>query len=54
MYTVTGHFEPSAARRNQLDVRIRIVLTNLSRQTGGSGFVASKGAVFDRDFHALE
>jgi hypothetical protein len=53
-YTVTCHFEPSAARRYELDLSFGVLLTNLSRQTGGSGFVASKSAVFDADFHAIE
>ena len=49
---VPEHLESSAARRYQLDVRRRISVTNLSRQTGSSGLVASKGAVLDGDFHS--
>ena len=44
-------FEPSAAGWNQLDLRVRIPLPHLSRQTGGSWLVVSKSAVFDRDLH---
>lgn len=52
--TITDDLETSPARRDELDVGLRVFLTNLSRQTGGSGLVASKGAVFDSDFHSVE
>jgi hypothetical protein len=51
---IAGDLETSSARRDELHFRLGVLLTNLSRQTGGSGFVASKGAVFDRDFHTVE
>ena len=50
-YTVTDDFEPAAPRRDQLDLDPRVVVPELSRQTGGSGLVVSKGAVLDADFH---
>ena len=49
--SVARDFEPPASRRNHLDLRFRPLFANLSRQPGGSGFVVSKGAVFDRDLH---
>ena len=48
---VDKDFETTAARGNQFDARIRIFLVELSRQTGGSGLVVSKSAVFDGDVH---
>ena len=48
---VARNFESSASRRNHLDLRIRPLFANLSRQPGSSGFVVSKRAVFDRDLH---
>jgi len=49
---VHGDFEPAASRRNELDLRFRIPLLYLSRQTGGSGTVVSKGTVLDLYFHS--
>jgi len=46
-------FKSSAARGDELDLRVRITIPHLSRQTGGSGFVVSNGAVFDFDLHRL-
>jgi hypothetical protein len=43
--------EPAARGLDQLDVGLRIVLANLSRQTGGSRLVVSNDAVFNRDAH---
>jgi hypothetical protein len=51
---VTDDLETSPAGRNELDIGVRVVPANLSRQTDGSGLVASKSAVFDGDFHAIE
>ena len=50
---VTGHLEAAAAGRDQLDIRIRPFLRELSRQPGSSGLVVSKRAVFDRDLHRV-
>ena len=50
---IAQHFESTALRRNQLDLRLRKALTNLGRQTGGAGFVVSNDAVFDRDLHSF-
>src|SRR5260221_1343158 len=50
-HSIQHHFEPSAARWNQLDLRVRVPLLRLSRQTGGSWLIVSKSAVFDRDLH---
>ena len=49
--SIAHDLEASAARRNQLDAGVRKRITNLCRQTDGSGFVASDGAVFDGDRH---
>jgi hypothetical protein len=48
---VHDNFESPAARRDQFDCGMRVFLSELSRQTGGSGLVVSKRAVFDRDIH---
>lgn len=45
------HLEPSALRRDQFDVGVRISLLKLGGQTGRPGLVASVGAVLNRDFH---
>jgi hypothetical protein len=45
--------ESSAARRQQLNVRIRPLGVKLGRQTDGPWFVVSKRAVFDRDRHSV-
>lgn len=50
---IARHFEPPASRRNQLYLRIRPGLPDLSRQTDGSRLIVSKRAVFDRDFHLI-
>ncbi len=49
---IANDLEASASRWKELDIGLRILPANLSRQTGGSGLVASKSAVFDADFHA--
>lgn len=41
-------------RRDQIDVRGGPLISELSRQTGGSRLIVSKHAVFDRDFHRLD
>jgi hypothetical protein len=46
------NFEAPASRRNQFDLGGRPAILELSRQTGGSGLVVSKRAVFDCDSHA--
>ncbi len=48
---IAGYFKTSPPRGNQLDFSPGVLFSNLSRQTGGSRFVASKRTVFDRDFH---
>jgi hypothetical protein len=48
---VPRHLEATAARRNQLDVGVRMLLADLGRQTDGPWLVVSKRAVFDRDLH---
>lgn len=48
---VAVHLEATSARRRQLDVGVRILATNLGRQTDGPGFVVSKSAVLDGDRH---
>ena len=48
---IHNDFKPSAAGWNLLDLRVRIPLPHLSRQTGGSWFIVSNSAVFDRDLH---
>ena len=50
-HSVAQHFEPAASRRNQLDSGAGVPVSELSRQTGGSGLVVSERAVFDRDVH---
>jgi hypothetical protein len=49
---VNFHFEHAARRLDELDVRVRISLADFGRQTGGSGFIVSDDAVFDRDTHS--
>jgi prepilin-type N-terminal cleavage/methylation domain-containing protein len=51
---VGSDLEPPTARRNQLNLRARPPVSELSRQTGSSGLIVSKRAVFDRDFHELD
>jgi len=51
--SIYNDFKSSAARGDELDLRVRITIPHLSRQTGGSGFVVSNGAVFDFDLHRL-
>jgi hypothetical protein len=48
---VPEHFEAPAFRRNHFDVHVGKMLRELSRQTGSSGLIVSKGAVFDSDSH---
>jgi len=49
--SIDGDFKSSAARSDELDLRLGITIPHLSRQTGGSGLIVSNGAVFDFDFH---
>ena len=51
--SIDDDFKSSAARSDELDLRLGITIPHLSRQTGGSGFVVSNGAVFDFDLHRL-
>src|SRR5213080_5031289 len=46
-------FEHAARGLNQLDVRVRVGLTNFGRQTGGPRLVVSDDTVFDGDAHTL-
>jgi hypothetical protein len=48
---IADDFEPSLAGRYQLNIRFRVVISELSRQTGGSGLIVSNRAVFDGDLH---
>ena len=48
---IARHFESAALRRLQLDLGVRIPLTNLRRQTGGAWFVVSQRAILDGDSH---
>jgi hypothetical protein len=50
---IAKDLEPPSSRRDQLDLRIRITLPNLGRQTGGPGLIVSNDTVFDRDVHSL-
>ena len=50
---VEDDFETAAGARDELYVRVRMRSTNLGRQTGGAGFVVSKGAVFDCNDHGV-
>ena len=50
---VEDDFESAAGARDQLYVRTRVCSTNLGRQTGGAGFVVSKGAIFDCYSHGV-
>jgi hypothetical protein len=49
--SIAQNLEATAARGGQLDLGVGESLANLGRQTGGPGFVVSKGAVFDLDLH---
>jgi hypothetical protein len=49
--SISHHLEPAAARRDQLDLGVRIRVANRGRQTGGPGFVVSNDAEFDRNAH---
>jgi|SRR5687768_12278235 len=49
--TVKHDLEPAVARRNHFDLSIWKPLLQLSRQTGGSGFVVSNRAILYRDPH---
>lgn len=49
--SVAQNLESSAARRHEIDCRVRVFLRELSRQTGGSGIVVSDRAVLDLDLH---
>jgi hypothetical protein len=50
-HPVGNDLEPPAARRHELDLRIREPLTNLGRQPDGPRLVASHRAVFNGDCH---
>ena len=45
--------EPPALRRDEFDHGLGILLADRRRHTGGAGFIASDGAVFDRDLHRI-
>jgi hypothetical protein len=46
-------FESSSAGRNHLEFGSRVKISELSRQTGGSGLVVSNCAIFDSDIHMV-
>jgi hypothetical protein len=48
---VHGHVEDAAGRWDLTNFGIREGVSQLSRQTGGSGLVVSDDAVLDRDDH---
>jgi hypothetical protein len=48
---IAHDLEAAAARRNQLDLRLGKLVSNLGRQTDGPRFVVSNRAVLDRDLH---
>jgi hypothetical protein len=50
---VHGHLEHPPGRRDQAKLRLRELLLQLSRQTGGSRLVISDDAVLDHHAHAL-
>jgi len=52
--SLVRNLEPSAARRNQFDVRIRKTLANLGGQTGRPRLVVSHRAVFDPHAHGAD
>jgi hypothetical protein len=52
-FAIEADLEATAGGRDQLDIRVRMCFPNLGRQTGGPGFVVSKRAIFDGDFHEL-
>jgi len=49
--SISDDLESSPSRGNHPQLRVRKALTNLSRQTGGSGLVVSNDAIFDADLH---
>jgi hypothetical protein len=49
--SIAHDLEASATRRYQLDAGVGKRVTNLCRQTDGSGLVASNGAILDGDRH---
>ena len=49
--TVDDHLEHAAARVDESDLGLGVLLFQHGRQTGGSGPVVSDDAVFDRDVH---
>ena len=49
--TVDSHLEESARRLEQPNLRLRIDLLKLGRQTGSSGLVVSDNTVLDRYMH---
>jgi hypothetical protein len=51
--TVHLHLEHAARRLDQLHVGVGVGLADFGRQTGGSWFVVSDDAVFDRNTHAV-
>lgn len=50
---VGDDLESTAARGDKFDARVGKPLLDLGRQPGSPWFVASEGAVFDRDFHVM-
>ena len=47
------HLEYAARGLDELDLGVRVRLTNLGRQTGSPGFVVSDDAEFDGNAHAV-
>ncbi len=50
-HSVAEHLEPAAARPDQSNLGVRVLLADLGRQTGGAWLVVSDRAEFDRDRH---
>jgi hypothetical protein len=50
-FAVGEDLEPTAARRNELDLRVREPLLDLGRQPDGPWLVVSERAVLDGDVH---
>ena len=51
--TVHVDLEHAARGLDQLDLGVRVCVTNLGRQTGSPGFVVSDDAEFDGNAHYL-
>jgi hypothetical protein len=49
---IYGNLEPPTGRRHELDLRVRKLPLQLSRQTGGSWLVVSDDAILDDHAHA--